>query len=144
MNESIVSRICYNRAVDLYRAARRRREREVQDSILLTDSSNEEAARSKIGTVEEAEQNVLYSEFVKMFNPESRERKYLVIKMVSEGLIGEEYAIEIGIKVQQGAHLPDYRISEMLGLSPRSKSFEKMKKNLREELSDYFNIDRRF
>lgn len=138
LNESFVARICYNRAVDLYRSARRKYERTVQESAILAEGSNEDT-HSKIGTVEEAEGNLLYSEFVDRYNPESRERKYLVVKMVSEGLIGQRYAIELGFEVRPGDQIRDYQICTMLGLHPRSKSFERMKKALKEELVDFLH-----
>ena len=138
LNENLVSRICYNRAVDLFRAAKRRQDREVSETIILT-KQEDEVTHSKIGTVEEAEQNLMYDEFVHQFNPESRERRYLVIKMVSEGLISERYAVELGLPVRCGSRIPDYQISEMLGLHPRSRSFGRMKKEVREEFLDYIH-----
>ena len=133
LNESLVAKICYNKAVDLYRSARRKRNREISETTLLGDVEN---GSSKIGTPEEAEQLILISQFVNMYKVESRERKYLVIRLVSENLLPEEYAENLGIEIPNGK-IPDWKISEMLGLSPRSKSFERMKKALREELCDY-------
>lgn len=137
LNSSMVAKICFNRAVDLYRTAKRKWKREISQTAILSDVEN---GSSKIGTTEEAEQKVLISQFVKMYKPESRERKYLVIRLVSENLLPEEYAIEIGIKVPAGK-IQDWKISEMLGLSPRSKSFERMKKALHEELIDYLGME---
>lgn len=140
LNESLVAKICFNKAVDLYRSAKRRWKREISQNAITGDVEN---GSSKIGTPEEVEQLLLISQFVKMYNPESRERKYLTIRLVSENLLPEEYAIEIGIKVPTGK-IQDWKISEMLGLSPRSKSFERMKKALHEELLDYLRMDSRF
>lgn len=140
LNESLVAKICFNKAVDLYRSAKRKWKREISETAILGDVEN---GSSKIGTPEEVEQLVLISQFVKMYNPESRERKYLTIRLVSENLLPEEYALEIGIKVPAGK-IQDWKISEMLGLSPRSKSFERMKKALREELVDYLGSDYKF
>lgn len=140
LNESLVAKICFNKAVDLYRSAKRKWKREISETAILGDVEN---GSSKIGTPEEVEQLVLISQFVRMYKPESRERKYLTIRLVSENLLPEEYALEIGIKVPAGK-IQDWKISEMLGLSPRSKSFERMKKALREELVDYLGSDYKF
>ena len=137
LNESIVAKICFNKAVDLYRSAKRKWKREISETSILSDVEN---GSSKIGTLEEVEQLLLISQFVKMYKPESRERKYLTIRLVSENLLPEEYALEIGIEVPSGK-IPDWKISEMLGLSPRSKSFERMKKALHEELVDYLSVE---
>ena len=137
LNESLVAKICFNKAVDLYRSAKRKWKREISETAILGDVEN---GSSKIGTPEEVEQLVLISQFVRMYKPESRERKYLTIRLVSENLLPEEYALEIGIKVPAGK-IQDWKISEMLGLSPRSKSFERMKKALREELVDYLGVN---
>lgn len=140
LNESLVAKICFNRAVDLYRSAKRKWQREISETSILSDVEN---GSSKIGTPEEAEQLVLISQFVKMYRPESRERKYLTIRLVSENLLPKKYALEIGVTVPAGK-VPDWKISELLGLSPRSKSFDKMKKALHEELMDYLGSDYRF
>ena len=133
LNPSLVAKICYNRAVDIYRMAKRRWKRNMSENVLLGDVEN---GSSKIGTSEEAEQTVLVSQFVNLYNKESRERKYLVIRLVSENLLPYRFATELGIEIPAGK-IPDWRISEMIGLSPRSKSFERMKKLLHEELVDY-------
>ena len=137
LNESMVAKICFNKAVDLYRKAKRKWKREISEMAIIGDVEN---GSSKIGTPEEAEQLVLISQFVEMYKPESRERKYLTIRLVSENLLPEEYAVKIGIEVPSGK-IQDWKISEMLGLSPRSKSFERMKKALHEELVDYLGIE---
>lgn len=137
LNESMVAKICFNKAVDLYRAARRKWKREISESAIAGDVEN---GASKIGTPEEAEQLLLISQFVDMYKPESRERKYLIIRLVSENLLPKRYALEIENGIPSGK-LQDWKISEMLGLSPRSKSFERMKKALHEELVDYLGVD---
>ena len=137
LNKSLVAKVCYNKAVDLYRSAKRRWQKEISETAIISDVEN---GSSKIGTPEEAEQLLLISQFVKMYKPESRERKYLVIRLVSEDILPEEYALEIGIQVPAGK-IQDWKISEMLGLSPRSKSFERMKKALHEELVDYLGVE---
>lgn len=137
LNDAYVAKICYNKAVDVFRKAKRKWEREISENAITGDVEN---GASKIGTVEETEQLILISQFVKMYRPESRERKYLTIRLVSENLLPSEYAFELGIDVPSGK-IPDWKISEMLGLSPRSKSFERMKKALHEELLDYLGVN---
>ena len=136
-NTIFSAKICFNKAVDLYRSAKRKWKREISETAILGDAEN---GSSKIGTPEEAEQLILISQFVNMYNPESRERKYLTIRLVSENLLPNKYAIELGLEIPAGK-LQDWKISEMLGLSPRSKSFERMKKALHEELVDYLGVE---
>lgn len=135
LNPSIVAKICFNKAVDLYRAAKRKWKREIAETAILGDIEN---GSSKIGTPEEAEQSILTAQFVSLYRPESREYKYLVIRLVSENMLPTKYATDLGFEIPKGK-LQDWKISEMLGLSSRSKSFERMKKALHEELVDYLS-----
>lgn len=140
LNESMVAKICYNRAVDVYRSARKRWDRTAAEEAMLTSSVDE--AQSNYGTQEEAESNVLFSEFLDRYPKTSREYKYLVIKMTSEGLIPSNRLSELHISIPMDKkNLTNCDISVILGLHPRSKSFETMRHRLMSEMRNWFLIN---
>ena len=141
LNEKMVAKICYNKAVDVFRAAKRRWGRTMTEAAILAEGNNE-ATHSKHGNPEDSETKILYIQFLESYHKESRERKYLTIKMVSEQLLPPKYAEELGIEIPH-YEMRDWEISEMLGLHPRSKSFQRMKNRLEEEMKDFLEMRNR-
>jgi len=103
-DEKLVASVAYKKAVDVYRYRRLRYESNVQ--FIDKFSSEEDNPNYNPGgrsydsdkiaypTIDRDEDVVLYKEIVNIFSKDSRERKYILIKLVNHGVLDREYLDE--------------------------------------------------
>lgn len=91
-DEKLVASVCYKKAVDVYRYCRRRYESNVrlidnQDG----DSDGPDYFDSLHNSIDNIMDTLLFKEVIEVFDQGSKERKYIVIKLVSSGVIDKRY-----------------------------------------------------
>jgi len=101
VTEKMVAKCCFNLAVDKYRYNRRRYETNGQyiEASNVDDNDNgPDYFETRFNSIESALDLMLYKEVINLFSIGSRERKYVVLKMVNYGLIDEKYLDEVDRK----------------------------------------------
>lgn len=120
VTESMVARICWNKAVDVYRYNRRRWDSNcefIEDSDFDGDYNRSSANYSNNdyfnnkNRLERAEDVVFFKEVIDKFPKGSKERKYVVMKLVCYGVISVEHLDKddlADLKIPEGDVESDY------------------------------------
>ena len=100
VNESMVSRVCWNKAVDAYRYSRRRYEStcEFIENMDSDDDSDDGVKDNgpdyfdcKNNSIPNIQDIIFFKEALDLFPSGSRERKYVLMKLVSDGALPLSY-----------------------------------------------------
>lgn len=97
VDESLVARVCYNKAVDSYRYSRRRYEANCQfiEGSAFDGDDDEEGGKdngldyfdSIYNSLPSAQNILFFKEVIDLFPKDSKERKYVILKLVTYGVV---------------------------------------------------------
>lgn len=135
MTEKMAARICYNKAVDLYRYARRRYDSKAEylENYGESAQGNENTDERLTSKLETGEERLMINECLRLFPKGSREWKFVVMKLYTGGLIEGSILADAGLEVK--LYKTNADIAFGLGYhSPCPGSFQKLKRQIEAEI----------
>ena len=134
LEPAYVAKCCYRKAVDVYRYSRRRYEA----NIKLTDEEKSELCDlhpHQEGFMDK----IIYEEYMNMFEKDSKEYKYIAIKLYQNGMMNESVIIELGLSPDEVCEM-ELNSDIMIALgynSPHPGSWTSKKRAMRDQARVY-------